>query len=80
MSPDDFEGAFIKAGDSETKGRLRVEVIGESLGSAPLWLPRKGVSLGRAAVRLLESQTERGSWRQDWGKSELSSLSCFSPG
>ena len=37
MSPIDFESAFIKAGDSETKEGLRVEeVAGESLGSIQL--------------------------------------------
>ena len=44
MSPGDFESVFIKAGDSETKGGLRVAgVTGESLGSPLLWLSRNVV-------------------------------------
>ena len=43
-SPGDFGSMFIKAGDSETKERLRVkDATGESLGSALLCLPRKVV-------------------------------------
>ena len=39
MSLGDFESAFIKAGESETKEWLRVEeAIGESLSSVLLWL------------------------------------------
>ena len=41
-NPGDFENTFIKAGNSETKEGLRVqEVIGERLGGALFWLPRK---------------------------------------
>ena len=40
-SPGDFERAFIKAGDSETKDVLSIEAAtGDSLGCAVLWPPR----------------------------------------